>query len=304
MPATAEGIPAIEQLIYEGVNINITLIFAIERYREVMEAYMKGLERRMAEGKPVDDIFSVASFFVSRVDTNVDKKLDALIAKAGSDEEKTKLKNLKGKAAIANAKIAYEAFQETFSGPRWEKLAAANANLQRPLWASTSTKNPDYRDVLYVEQLIGPDTVDTMPPATIIAFNDHGVVERTVDQNLAGSAPGDPRPRSRAASTWIRSRRSWKTKAWPASPSPTRRSTRPSPASATRCWQGQQMNEQTDLGEYEGALDQALGELGDAGQRIWNKDAAWWSSDSDDAGQDRRPARLAYHRGRDDRRRG
>jgi transaldolase / glucose-6-phosphate isomerase len=284
VPATAEGIPAIEQLIYEGVNINITLIFAIQRYREVMEAYMKGLERRMAEGKPIDDIFSVASFFVSRVDTNVDKKLDALIAKAGSDEEKTKLKNLKGKAAIANAKIAYEAFQQTFSGPRWEKLAAAHANLQRPLWASTSTKNPDYRDVLYVEELIGPHTVDTMPPATIVAFNDHGVVARTVDQNLEEAhqvirdleAVGihmDQVTQELEDEGVASFAKSYETLNGAIA------------GKRDALMQGQQMNEQTDLGEYEGALDQALGELSDAGKHIWNKDAAWWSNDPETQGK-------------------
>jgi transaldolase len=188
VPATAEGIPAIEELIYEGININITLIFAIDRYREVIEAYLKGLERRLAEGKPIDDIWSVASFFVSRVDTNVDKKLDALIAKAGSEDEKTKLKALKGKAAIANAKIAYEVFQEIFGSERWQKLAAAGAHVQRPLWASTSTKDPTLPDTLYVDQLIGPDTVNTLPEPTIDAFEDHGTVARTIDENSEAAA--------------------------------------------------------------------------------------------------------------------
>jgi transaldolase/glucose-6-phosphate isomerase len=184
VPATAEGIPAIEQLIYEGININITLIFAIDRYREVIEAYIKGLERRLAEGKPVDDIWSVASFFVSRFDVKVDALLDARIAAAQTAEARATLTALKGQGAIANAKIAYEVFEQSITGARWARLAAHGAHVQRPLWASTSTKNPAYPDTLYVDALIGPQTVDTMPDATIAAFLDHGTVARTVDRNV------------------------------------------------------------------------------------------------------------------------
>ncbi len=184
IPGTAEGIPAFQQAIADGINVNVTLVFSLQSYREVAEAYVKGLEQRAASGQPVDHLASVASFFVSRVDTMVDKRLDAAIAEAGSEERKGELKALQGKAAIANAKMAYAAYQEIFSGPRWEVLAAKGAKPQRCLWASTSTKNPAYRDVIYVEELIGPDTVDTMPPATIDAFLDHGNAARTLDQNV------------------------------------------------------------------------------------------------------------------------
>ncbi len=184
IPGTAEGIPAFQQAIADGINVNVTLVFSLQSYREVAEAYIKGLEQRAASGQPVDHLASVASFFVSRVDTMVDKLLDAAIAAAGSEERKTELKALQGKAAIANAKMAYAAYQEIFSGPRWEALAAKGAKPQRCLWASTSAKNPAYRDVIYVEELIGPDTVDTMPPATIDAFLDHGNAARTLDQGV------------------------------------------------------------------------------------------------------------------------
>jgi len=171
IPATREGIPAIRKSIAAGVNINITLIFSLERYAEVMEAYLSGLEDRLAAGQPIGSVASVASFFVSRVDTKVDERLPA-------DSP------LRGKAAIANAKLAYELFLKKFSGERWEKLKSQGAGLQRPLWASTSTKNPAYPDTLYVDTLIGPDTVNTMPPGTIEAFKDHGKVELTLTRDL------------------------------------------------------------------------------------------------------------------------
>jgi transaldolase len=186
VPGTAEGAVAVRRLIAEGININITLLFAIEAHERVIEAYLAGLEDRIKAHQPIDGLASVASFFVSRVDTEVDKRLDALIARAlGSEKER--LQTLKGRSAIANAKLAYRLFRQKFSGPRWEALAKQGARVQRPLWASTSTKNPAYRDVMYVEELIGPDTVDTMPPATIEAFEDHGVVARTVDKKVAVS---------------------------------------------------------------------------------------------------------------------
>jgi transaldolase len=181
IPGTAEGAKAIRQAIAAGININVTLLFAIDAYSAVINAYMGGLEDRLAAGKTIDSIHSVASFFVSRVDTEVDKRLDAAI-KAGGDQKT--LDALRGKAAIANAKLAYRLFQTETASPRWKALAARGANVQRPLWASTSTKNPAYRDVMYVEQLIGPDTVNTMPPATIDAFRDHGDVKRTVDTGV------------------------------------------------------------------------------------------------------------------------
>ena len=184
VPGTAEGAVAVRRLIAEGINVNITLLFAIEAHERVIESYLGGLEDRIKARLPIDGLASVASFFVSRVDTEIDKRLDTLIAKA-SQPEKERLQLLKGRAAIANAKLAYRLFREKFAGPRWEALAKQGARVQRPLWASTSTKNPAYRDVMYVEELIGPDTVDTMPPATIDAFADHGVVARTVDKKVA-----------------------------------------------------------------------------------------------------------------------
>jgi transaldolase len=182
VPGTVEGAKAVRQLIANGVNVNITLLFAIAAHKSVIEAYMSGLEDRIALGKTISTNHSVASFFVSRVDSEVDKRLDAA-SKAGSIDQET-LKSLAGKAAIANAKLAYKLFQEQFATPRWQALAARGGTVQRPLWASTSTKNPAYRDVMYVEQLIGPDTVNTMPPQTIEAFRDHGAVKRTVDAGL------------------------------------------------------------------------------------------------------------------------
>lgn len=184
VPGTAEGAKAVRRLTGDGVNVNITLLFSIEAYRAVIEAYMAGLEDRLAAGKDIARIASVASFFVSRVDTEVDKRLEALAAKASGDQQ-ARIKGLEGKAAIANAKMAYKLFQEQFGSARWKALAAKGGRVQRPLWASTSTKNPAYRDVMYVEELIGPDTVNTMPPQTIEAFRDHGVVARTVDRDVA-----------------------------------------------------------------------------------------------------------------------
>lgn len=174
VPATKEGIPAIETLISEGISINVTLIFSITRYREVMEAYLSGLEKRSAKGLPVSGIASVASFFVSRVDTAVDKELEA-----------KNLKSLQGKAAIANSKLAYREFERVFRTSRFEKLSAKGARVQRPLWASTGTKNPAYSDVLYVDSLIGPDTVNTLPPATYAAFRDHGSAAPSIKTEVA-----------------------------------------------------------------------------------------------------------------------
>ena len=176
-----------------GVSINITLIFSLQRHREVMEAYLRGLERFLAGGGDASGIASVASFFVSRVDTEADKRLDAI----GTDEALA----LRGKLAIANAKLAYRNYLEVFAGARWEALAARGATPQRCLWASTSTKNPDYRDVLYVENLLGPDTVDTMPRETIEAFQDHGEVARTLDAGRRRGGARARRPRPPSAST-------------------------------------------------------------------------------------------------------
>jgi len=177
IPATEAGVPAIQEMISRGKSINITLIFSLERYEAVIDAYLAGLEA--CEGD-LSRVHSVASFFVSRVDTEVDRRLEGV----GTDEALA----LRGKAAVAQAKLAYKLFQEKFSGPRWEALAARGAKVQRPLWASTSTKNPEYPDLLYVDTLIGPDTVNTMPDATIEAFLDHGTVARTVDADVDAAA--------------------------------------------------------------------------------------------------------------------
>ncbi|MGH3030479.1 MAG: transaldolase, partial [Gaiellaceae bacterium] len=174
IPATKEGLPAIEEMISRGRSINVTLTFSLQRYAEVAEAYVRGLERLVEAGGDPDTVASVASFFVSRVDTEADKRLDEI---GGHDE-------LKGKLAVANAKLAYQRYEEIFAGERWEALAAKGASPQRCLWASTSTKNPEYRDVLYVEELIGPLTVNTMPEETIRAFQDHGRVAETLEQGL------------------------------------------------------------------------------------------------------------------------
>lgn len=192
IPGTAPGVPAIRQCLEEGININITLLFSVPRHREVMEAYLQAMEARVAAGKPVDRIRSVASFFVSRVDTNVDKKLDA-IGKAGdmtggkSDADRAKAKALRGKVAIANARLAYQAFREVFGGERFRKLAQKGVALQRPLWASTSTKDPAYPDLYYVEALVGPDTVDTIPPETFTAYKDHGDPKVRIEEDLEGA---------------------------------------------------------------------------------------------------------------------
>ena len=174
IPGTIEGAEAVRRVIAEGINVNITLLFALAAHDRVIDAYMSGLEDRMKKGQPVDRVASVASFFVSRVDSEVDKRLDAL--KQGTE--------LKGQAAIANAKLAYQLFLERFSSARWKALEAKGARVQKPLWASTSTKNPAYRDVMYVEELIGPRCVNTLPPQTLEAFKDHGEVRRTVDKNV------------------------------------------------------------------------------------------------------------------------
>jgi len=184
VPGTPEGLPAIEELIASGLNINVTLIFSVQVYEQVVEAYIKGLERRVAAGQPVNNIASVASFFVSRIDTAVDKELDKRLAQASDPAARNRISALYGQAAIANAKLAYESFQRIFSSPRFAALKAKGARVQRPLWASTSTKNPKYSDVMYVETLIGPNTVNTMPPQTIDAYRDHGKPALTLQTGL------------------------------------------------------------------------------------------------------------------------
>jgi len=182
IPATPEGVPAIRTMISEGRSINVTLIFSISRYGQVIEAYLSGLEALAESGsRDLSHVASVASFFVSRVDTEVDRRIEAAAPSAADGEG---LSALRGRAAVAQARLAYQLFTERFSGPRWEALAAKGARLQRPLWASTSTKNPAYPDLAYVDTLIGPDTVNTMPEGTIADYLDHGTVSRTVDTGV------------------------------------------------------------------------------------------------------------------------
>jgi transaldolase / glucose-6-phosphate isomerase len=187
VPGTAEGLPAIQHLIGEGISVNITLLFSQDVYLQVAEAYLSGLEKYLAKGGDPSHVASVASFFVSRIDTVADKELDDRIAKANDPIEKERLAALKGKVAIANAKLAYQDYKRLFAGPRWEKLAAKGANPQRLLWASTGTKNKDYSDVLYVEELIGPHTINTVPPATLDAFRDHGKPRDSLEENIEGA---------------------------------------------------------------------------------------------------------------------
>lgn len=184
IPSTAAGIPAIRQALAEGININITLMFSLENYRQVAEAYLGALEERLAAGKDISRIASVASFFVSRVDVLVDKLLQDKIKATSARVEQQQLNALQGKAAIANARLAYQEFKRLFGTPRFEALRQHGARVQRPLWASTSTKNPAYRDVLYVEELIGPNTVNTMPLTTLESFRDHGRVRLSVEEDI------------------------------------------------------------------------------------------------------------------------
>ena len=182
VPGTTAGAAAARRLLAEGINVNITLLFSVEAYAAVIESYIAALEARAKRGVPLSAIASVASFFVSRVDTEAEKRLDAIV---GADPSRIgEAKAFRGRVAVANAKLAYALFREKFSGARWEALASRGARVQRPLWASTSAKNPAYRDVVYVEDLIGPDTVNTMPPGTITAFADHGIAKRTVDTHI------------------------------------------------------------------------------------------------------------------------
>ena len=194
IPATEAGIPAIAESIAGGISVNVTLIFSLARYEQVMDAYLSGLERRTAAGLPIDSLHSVASFFVSRVDTKIDKAIDAAIAAMpATDSRRTELEGLRGKAAIANARLAYARFGEVFGSPRFAPLKARGGRVQRPLWASTSTKNPALPDTLYVDELIGPDTVNTVPPQTLMAFNDHGHAEVRIHRDLAAAKQLFPR---------------------------------------------------------------------------------------------------------------
>lgn len=185
IPGTKEGLPAIEQTLTEGININITLLFGIERYSEVANIYLKALEKRVAGGKPIDKLASVASVFVSRIDALVDKQLEARLAAAKTPEERKKVEGLFGRVAVANTKLAYQKYKEIFLTPRFEALAKKGARIQRPLWGSTSTKNPRYSDIMYVQELIGRDTVNTVPTKTMDAYRDHGKPQAdTIEQGL------------------------------------------------------------------------------------------------------------------------
>ena len=188
IPGTAEGLPAIRQAIGEGININVTLLFAQDVYEKVAEAYIAGLEDLAARGGNLKKMAGVASFFISRIDTLIDSMINERLKTTSDASQQALLKSLLGKVAIANGKLTYQAYQRIFSGPRWQALAAKGAQTQRVLWASTSTKNPNYRDVIYVEELIGPDTVNTMPPATIDAFRDHGRLRNSLTEDIAGAA--------------------------------------------------------------------------------------------------------------------
>jgi transaldolase / glucose-6-phosphate isomerase len=187
IPGTAEGLPAIQQALSEGININVTLLFAQEVYVKVADAYIAGLEQFAKNGGDVSRMASVASFFISRIDSAVDAIIDAKLKASKDAREQEQLKSIQGKVAIANGKQTYEKYQEIFGTDRWKALAAKGAQTQRVLWASTSTKNPAYRDVLYVEELIGPDTVDTIPPATFDAFRDHGKLRQSLTEDLASA---------------------------------------------------------------------------------------------------------------------
>jgi transaldolase/glucose-6-phosphate isomerase len=188
IPGTAEGLPAIRQAIGEGININVTLLFAQDVYEKVAEAYIAGLEDLTARGGNLKKMASVASFFISRIDSLIDSMINDKLKTTTDAGQQALLKSLLGKVAIANGKLTYQSYERIFSGPRWEALAAKGAQTQRVLWASTSTKNPAYRDVIYVEELIGPDTVNTMPPATIDAFRDHGKLRNALSEDVAGAA--------------------------------------------------------------------------------------------------------------------
>jgi len=184
IPGTVEGVPAVEQCVADGLNINITLLFSQDAYVAVAEAYIRGLEKRLARGEDISESASVASFFVSRIDSLVEKTIAAREKAGATPQQKALFDEVVGKVAVANAKQAYQKYKNLFSGARWQKLADKGAKTQRVLWASTGTKNPKYSDVLYIEELIGPDTVNTIPPATIDAFRDHGKVRRTLDQGV------------------------------------------------------------------------------------------------------------------------
>jgi transaldolase/glucose-6-phosphate isomerase len=283
IPASQEGMPAIDESFYRGININITMIFSIENYEQVAEAFIKGLERRAAEGKNVDHIASVASFFVSRVDTAIDADLEYKARHASSPEEKQRLESLCGRAAVANAKLAYQKYKEIFHGPRFAELKAKGAQVQRCLWASTGTKNPSYSDVLYVDNLIGPETVNTVPPATYTAIRDHGRVEPTLEEGLdeCRALIGQlaevgidlkavtEKLQKDGLSAFVKSF-----------------DTLVESIEAKRDALLSGINERlsASLGKYADAVSAAIkeAEKGDVMRRVWRKDAALWKSEEDD----------------------
>src|SRR6202171_3616049 len=280
IPATKEGLPAIFDQISKGHNINITLIFAVDRYDEVVDAYISGLEKLHKKGGDLSKVGSVASFFVSRVDTKVDKLLTEKIEQAPDPVCKRELEGLYGKAAIANSKVAYEHYKLLFSGPRWDKLRKAGARTQRPLWASTSTKDPRYPDTYYVEELIGPDTVDTIPPATLAAFREHAEVRRSLDENLDLAK----RQLKQLAEIGIdldqvtnelevEGVESFTKSFESLLEALTKTSKDIKAGEGPRQWHS--------LGALQPAVDQQLVKLqkGDAGRRLWAKDSTLWSAD-------------------------
>jgi transaldolase/glucose-6-phosphate isomerase len=289
VPATPEGIPAIRQLVADGLNINITLIFALDVYKQVAQAYIEGLERRVEQGLPINAVASVASFFVSRVDTETDKRLEALAQQQSDPAARARILGLRGKAAIANAKLAYEEFQQIFhGGERFAALQGQGAQVQRCLWASTSTKNPAYRDVLYVEELIGPETVDTMPPATIDAFRDHGQVRLSLTEDVAG-AHALLRSLEEAGISMDDVTYTLQidgVKLFAASYSQLLDETGRKVASlqAAAASSGMAMTEvavSARLGSVAGGVSEALSALdaAHAGERLWQKDATFWKDD-------------------------
>ncbi|HEY0079779.1 MAG TPA: bifunctional transaldolase/phosoglucose isomerase [Pyrinomonadaceae bacterium] len=280
IPASDEGIPAIEESIYRGINVNITMIFAIDNYEQVAEAFIRGLERRLDEGKSVERIASVASFFVSRVDTSIDTELERRIEAAQDEDEKNRLSSLLGKAGIANAKLAYKKFKSIFRGERFRRLREAGAQVQRPLWASTGTKNPSYSDVLYVDNLIGAETVNTIPPATYTAFREHGRVRLTLEENLEEAE----RDIARLAALGIDLKavtdklQTDGLKAFVSSFDTLLQS-----IEAKRAALQSGINERlkASLGRYADAVEAVVKEAdkGEVMRRIWRKDAALWKTD-------------------------
>ena len=280
IPATKEGLPAIEDQISKGHNINITLIFSVDRYAEVVEAYISGLEKLRKRGGDLSKVASVASFFVSRVDSKVDKQLAEKINAASDPAQKRALERLYGKAAIANSKVAYERWQELFSGPRWDALRKAGARAQRCLWASTSTKDPRYPDTYYVEELIGPETVDTVPPATLAAFREHGEVRRSIDENME-LARRQLKQLAEAGVDLDQVTRELEVEGVDAFIKSFESLVGTLKAEAQKIKAGKGPRQWHSLGTLQGKVDQRVTALQkeDAPRRLWAKDSTLWSAD-------------------------